>query len=234
MLKHRVISITRRLAGLLPPKLCLQAVAWIDCFVGWVEPENVYVPPLVPKDRRRVAVDVGANNGVTTSIMAGLFAKVHAFEANPRLAGLLKAAAPGNVEVHDMALSSKAGKAVLTVPISAGVTLEGWASVEAPLLAQFEQLNQIHVETRTLDSFALSEVDLLKIDVEGHEMAVLAGAAETIRRCLPWLIIEALGEHQDRVRDLVRPLGYQETTLQVLTGRKGSAHNLVFLPPSQS
>jgi FkbM family methyltransferase len=188
----------------------------------------------VPKERRHVAVDIGANNGVTTSIMAGLFAKVHAFEANPRLAGVLKSSAPANVEVHGMAVSSQAGAAVLSVPVSAGVTLEGWGSMEAPLLAQFEQLNQIRVETRTLDSFGLSEVDLLKIDVEGHEMAVLAGASETIRRCLPWLIIEALDDQQDRVRDFVLPLGYQETTLQALTGRKGSSHNLVFLPPSQS
>lgn len=234
MLKHRVISITRRLAGLLPPRLCLQAVTWIDCFVGWAEPENVYVPPLVPKNRRRVAVDVGANNGVTTSIMAGLFASVHAFEANPRLAGVLKSSAPANVEVHGMAVSSQAGEAVLTVPVSAGVTLEGWGSMEAPLLAQFEHLNQIRVETRALDSFGLTEVDLLKVDVEGHEMAVLAGAKETIRRCLPWLIIEALDEQQDRVREFVKPLGYQETTLHALTGRTSSPHNLVFLPPSQS
>jgi hypothetical protein len=95
-------------------------------------------------------------------------------------------------------------------------------------------MNQIRVETCTLDSFGFTEVDLLKIDVEGHEMAVLAGARETISRCLPWLIIEALDEQQDRVRDFTLSLGYQETTLQSLTGRKGSAHNLVFLPPTQS
>lgn len=234
MLPHRLIAILRRGTNLLPPRLHLRALTWVDCLIGVAEPENVYVPPLVPKQRRRVAVDVGANNGVTTCIMAGLFVRVHAFEANPRLAGVLKAAAPGNVEIHSVAVSSQAGEAVLKVPVSAGVTLEGWASIEAPLLAQFEHMNQIRVETCTLDSFGFTEVDLLKIDVEGHEMAVLAGARETISRCLPWLIIEALDEQQDRVRDFTLSLGYQETTLQSLTGRKGSAHNLVFLPPTQS
>lgn len=164
--------------------------------------------------------------------MAGLFGHVHAFEANPRLVGELRAGAPVNVQVHGVALSSQAGEAVLTVPVSAGVTLEGWGSMEAPLVAQFEQRKEIKVETRTLDSFVLENVDLLKIDVEGHEMSVLAGAANTIRRCLPWLIIEALDDQQGRVRDFVLPLGYRETTLQELAARKGSTHNLVFLPPN--
>lgn len=233
MFTQRFISLIRRLAGVLPPKSRLRVLTWIDCFVGWAEPENVFIPPLVPQDRRRVAVDVGANNGVTTCIMAGLFGHVHAFEANPRLVGELIAGAPANVQVHGMAVSSQAGEALLNVPVSDGVTLEGWASMEAPLLAKFEHLNHIRVETQTLDSFDFSEVGLLKIDVEGHELAVLAGAASTIRRCLPWLIIEALGAQQGRVRDVVLPLGYRETTLHELTGRQGSAHNLVFLPPSQ-
>jgi FkbM family methyltransferase len=234
MIRHRLIAILRRGTGLLPPRLHLRALTWVDCLVGAAEPENVYIPPLVPQDRRRVAVDVGANNGVTTCIMAGLFGQVHAFEANPRLAGELIAGAPANVQVHGVALSSQAGEAVLTVPVSAGVTLEGWGSMEAPLVSQFEKRKEIKVETRTLDSFELEKVDLLKIDVEGHEMAVLAGAASTIRRCLPWLIIEALDDQQGRVRDFVLPLGYRETTLQALAGRKGSAHNLVFLPPNPS
>lgn len=234
MMFQRFISLVRRITGVLPPRPGLRMLTFIDSLIGAAEPENVFVPPLVPKQRRRVAVDVGANNGVTTCIMAGLFDQVHAFEANPRLAEELKAGAPANVQVHGLAVSSQAGEAVLTVPVSAGVTLEGWGSMEAPLLAQFEQLNQIRVETCTLDSFGLAEVDLLKIDVEGHEMAVLEGARKTIGSCLPWLIIEALDEQQDRVREFVLRFGYQETTLHTLTGRKSSAHNLVFLPPIPS
>src|SRR6266568_3035020 len=47
------------------------------------------------------------------------------------------------------------------------------------------------VEVRTLDSFEFSDVAMIKIDVEGHEEAVVAGAEETIRRCRPSLLIES-------------------------------------------
>ena len=38
---------------------------------------------------------------------------------------------------------------------------------------------------KTLDSLNFQKMDLLKIDVEGHEMEVLKGAAETLKRCKP-------------------------------------------------
>lgn len=234
MLCQRIISLLRRGTELLPPKLSLRALTFIDCFIGSAEPENVYVPSLVPKERRQVAIDVGANNGVTTQIMSGIFAKVHAFEANPQLADTLKACVPKNVHVHDVALSSTIGRVTLSVPISSGVTLAGWGSLETPLVEKFERMIQIPVETTTLDSFQWEDVGLIKIDVEGHEMAVLSGARETISRCRPWLIVEALDEQQHLVRQFLLPLGYQETPLDKIAGRKGSAHNLVFIPASQS
>lgn len=166
--------------------------------------------------------------------MARHFDQVLAFEANPRLAAWLKKAAPDHVQVHGVALSSQAGDAVLNIPVSSGVTLEGWGSLESPLIAKFERLEQTRVKTFTLDSLHLPAVDLIKIDVEGHEIAVLTGACETISRCLPWLVIEAVEEKQAQVRAFVQPLGYRETTLPELTGHKSSAHNLVFMPPDPS
>ena len=49
------------------------------------------------------------------------------------------------------------------------------------------------VELRTLDSFGIENVSLLKIDVEGFEDAVLAGAAQTIHASRPVILIEILG-----------------------------------------
>lgn len=46
------------------------------------------------------------------------------------------------------------------------------------------------IELRTLDSFQLSDVAFIKIDVELHELYCLNGTVETITRCRPTIIIE--------------------------------------------
>lgn len=52
---------------------------------------------------------------------------------------------------------------------------------------------------KTLDSLNFQKMDLVKIDVEGHEMEVLKGAAETIKRCKPLYIqIEIHNRKKDR------------------------------------
>jgi hypothetical protein len=49
---------------------------------------------------------------------------------------------------------------------------------------------EIKVEVATLDSFDLTDVAFLKIDVEGHELSVLKGSVETIARSHPNLLVE--------------------------------------------
>jgi hypothetical protein len=52
---------------------------------------------------------------------------------------------------------------------------------------------KINFETRTLDSFNLEKVDILKIDVEGFECDVVEGAFNTISKHKPKIIIETHG-----------------------------------------
>ena len=43
---------------------------------------------------------------------------------------------------------------------------------------------------RTLDSFALPQIDFLKIDCEGYEYFILKGAEQTVRRDRPCIVVE--------------------------------------------
>jgi FkbM family methyltransferase len=234
MIAVRLNSLLRRVVRLLPASLRLSVQSRVDVWQHSAEPENVHVPRLLPQNRRAVALDIGANNGVTTWLLSREFQVVHGFEPNPQLAAELAAAAPRNVRVHQMAVSNKAGEAELLIPVSKGVTLSGWGSLRGNLFDQFDQIQRVRVPTQTIDSFQFETVDFIKIDVEGHEMSVLEGGQKTIERCLPWLVVEALGDQQHEVRAFLKPLGYEEQTLHSLTGRPGSPHNLIFIPQPRS
>jgi hypothetical protein len=65
---------------------------------------------------------------------------------------------------------------------------------------------------KTLDSFNLTNVGFVKIDVEGHEVAVLEGGLNTLKREMPNLMIEIEERHApgslDRVSTLLGSIGY--------------------------
>lgn len=63
------------------------------------------------------------------------------------------------------------------------------------------------IEIRTLDSYELEDVALIKVDVEGMEPDVLQGGIETIRRCRPAIYAEALVSSP--LATVLEPLGYR-------------------------
>ncbi len=202
----------------------------LDLVQGWVEPENVHVHRLLPPGKRRVALDIGANIGVTTFLLSQRFARVHAFEPNPALAQRLAAAAISNVDVHDIALSAGPNTAKLHIPRGPKAQMTGWASLEGTVKSRFENVDEIEVQVRSLDSLELGPVDYIKIDVEGHELSVLEGAADTFAIHRPWCVIETEGDNRAKVRAYFATHTYREVPLRKLADVQGSPHNLVFLP----
>jgi FkbM family methyltransferase len=149
-------------------------------------------------DRRRDAVDIGMNLGLYATRLAPLCRTLHAFEPNPALIEEVRPRTRRNVTIHRVALSDRAGAATLTLPRRNNNTDPGMATLEgrAALDRYFSGDPLVEVETmevalRTLDSFGLTRVGFLKMDVEGHEMPALVGGRETLERERPVSLIES-------------------------------------------
>lgn len=159
------------------------------------EPELRLLPELV--DRTRAAVDVGANRGVWTHQLATLCPRVYAFEPNPKMFAILEAALPANAEARRIGLSDRTGVANLNVPRSK----RGYSNQHASLEVNWsgaQTFGVLEVATARLDDLDLEPCGFIKIDVEGHEAAVVAGALELIARDRPTLLIELEERHSDR------------------------------------
>jgi FkbM family methyltransferase len=168
----------------------------------WVlEPEVALVPLL--SRRKGLAVDIGANKGVYLFHLSRHFKRVAAFEPLPVLARYLKRAAPANVVVTECAISDRAGEAELQLPRG----FNELGSLEAHTAATWTtnaELESHAVALRTLDACCLSDVALIKIDVEGHELSVLAGAGATIDTYRPTVLVEVEERHRSSNVDAVR------------------------------
>jgi FkbM family methyltransferase len=152
----------------------------------YFEPELRHLDEFVPPDR--AAVDVGVWWGPWTYLLAKRVPRVDSFEPNPDLVSALTEAMPANVHLHGVALGDIAGEAGLWIP-PGGVGTEGRATLEA-FRRPATGGRMVSVQTERLDSFQLHDVGFIKIDVEGHEFAVLRGAVHLLETQHPNLMIE--------------------------------------------
>lgn len=163
-----------------------------ECISKWVEESgrldhDQNMLPLVLKHIRagdRV-VDAGAYIGDHTIAYAkavGLKGRVYAFEPDPEsfkcLDHNLREEKTKNVKLFQAGLGACAAvMGIKKVPTNAGMNyLVDEGDGEALVYA--------------LDNFDLDRVDFMKIDCEGYELGVLAGARETIKLCRPKMLIE--------------------------------------------
>jgi FkbM family methyltransferase len=133
-----------------------------------------------------VAVDVGANVGSWTSGVLGLMSPVLvvAIEPSPGTAAKLRARSPSQVRVVEAAAGAKRGNATLHQ-----FTTSEFSSLHEPTdvlnpTAAGAPLGRVSVPITTLDEELadVQRIDLLKIDVQGHELGVLSGAHKVLQR----------------------------------------------------
>jgi FkbM family methyltransferase len=165
----------------------------------------------------KVVFDVGANLGIYSlaALAAEPDATVHAFEPTPEIADRLRETAALNglarLNVHQSAASSANGYAKLNRYRGESGTNGGMNFI----FGNADEGDPDRVPTVRLDDFcgdyAIDHIDLLKVDVQGHEHDVLLGAEGLIRAGKVGLIFFELNWAQDPhrpspARDAVRLL----------------------------
>ncbi|MBV7699077.1 FkbM family methyltransferase [Streptomyces sp. TRM70350] len=185
--------------------------------------------------------DVGAHVGYFSMIaaLANPKAKVHAFEpvdqVHARLAVNIRLNNVQNIRRYQAGVSSEPGWADIGVRFSGNLLSTGSSLEHAAGDAELKR-----VELLTLDEvFADTGLDLIKIDVEGHEMSVLKGARRVLKRDRPTVMLEALlGAPLDPLLAEFGPLGYdahwvaeeEDTLIPSDRPRPTGTRNLLFTP----
>lgn len=182
-----------------------------------VEPETRFLPYVT--DTNKTAVDVGANVGFFSALLAPLSRDVFAFEANPDLHPYLTVNLRryANVRLLPFAAGRDAGEIAFHSPDVAGaysVSVLGMAGVRSD-----EFIAKMGLRTKTVrapmlpvDALRLQNVSFLKVDVEGHELDVLEGAAQTIAGNRPAVMVENEWRHNpscQNVFDFLLARGYR-------------------------
>lgn len=175
-----------------PPKLVMWHQANYAKAHG--EAEMALLPALC--DRSKDSIDVGANEGVYSHALRNYSRQVIAFEAVKPLADDLRRKLGNSVTVHNVALSNRTGTARLHVPVIDGKPATGLSSLRSEHLVGAHDLEIFDVPTAKLDDLYRGDLGFIKIDVEGHEDAVLEGTSTTITRCRPTVLIEAEERHR--------------------------------------
>lgn len=162
-------------------------------------------------DPAKTSVDVGAKLGMYTYRLLRHSRDVVAFEPIPLLSGMLsRVFARKPVKVMPCALSGAPGRTQMRIPYgSNGEVKFGRSTIEAANSLQHDdvaKVETIDVELKTLDQCELTGVGFIKIDVEGHELAVLEGARATLERERPTLLIESNDHHHPQAVAKLRAL----------------------------
>lgn len=180
-------------------------------------------------------IDVGANHGLLSFGLAGRYAdkvNFHMFEPNPRLISSIErslALYPTmRCRVNRMVLSDQVGNVFVEFnPEQSGISHMVYDGSDEKAIST------------TLDSYlekeGISQVDFLKIDVEGFELAVLRGATRHLRnQSIQALYFEYMEKYLDRVRpfgdplELLQSFGYQVCFCRLfdLEANGGPTHTL--------
>jgi len=151
-------------------------------------------------------IDVGANVGIWSRPLASIFKKVYAFEpVETNIECLNKnIEALDNIEVYDNALSDRNGHANLYMGNTSNCG-NNKVTYECKMKKKHFGAEDL-IPVRTLDSYEFENVGLIKIDTQGHELPIIQGSVETLKKNKPTIIFE-VNKKKDVCCDILESLG---------------------------
>lgn len=167
------------------------------------------------REKLDLFLDVGANIGIYSARYAASFNRTLAIEANPITFKLLSANLTiGNCDnTLPLCVAASAHQGTAKIAVRRDGNL-GWSSLERHSRDKDAEQFEIDVAMETLDRIVEnnasgSRVDMIKLDVEGHEASVLEGARRLLQRDKPVVLYERsfLADGR-RVDEILRECGY--------------------------
>ena len=155
---------------------------------------NEVIAPACKMTASPIVFDVGANRGEYSLRVSALLpaARIYAFEPSRPTYQILRQEVDAadralSISAHNIGLSNADG----TLDLYTYTVDGGEASILSSIVlrlptqeARIEACRKDEIDVKTIDGFCkengITTIDLLKIDVEGNELAVLQGAAEMI------------------------------------------------------
>ena len=182
----------------------------VDHYIYYGVKDADYNPVLKAITSSKIILDIGANIGTTSLYFATInsTAKIYAFEPHPDTF---------NRAVENISLNNF--KNIQLIKSGLGATKETVKLYEVNehnpgmnrIIAEDKNLPFKIIEIDSLDSivlkYGIEHIDMIKLDVEGFEYAVLKGARETLLKWKPLLFIELddtnLRENNSTAKDLI-------------------------------
>ena len=159
------------------------------------EPNNVDIFGRLCDDDSRV-LDVGANIGMTALALSQICPRgqIAAIEPVPRnfqyLQRNVDQADAGNIKIFNFALGNRQGLALMQGHPSNFACSFIADNYEIPNSDHFSHEVTVKCLDETFSDLSLDRLDFMKVDVEGFELEVFAGAKKTLTRFTPLVFLE--------------------------------------------
>ncbi|MBE9167418.1 FkbM family methyltransferase [Pleurocapsales cyanobacterium LEGE 06147] len=211
-------SMTQELARLLEAYWCI--LLGKGAGTGWAFDAEIKATQSVISTSSPVIFDVGANKGKWALLLNQVFpqSRIFLFEPQPVCQQIISDKKIPNSTLIPKAVSSAKRSVKLCTPKPTA----GIASLHQRRDSYFQDrdFTWIDVETVTIDdvvsSYNLTRVDFMKMDIEGHELEALKGAATSLANRVIRALSFEFGSGNVNSRtffhdfwDLLHPLGYQ-------------------------